>query len=162
MKTNNVVVGKHCNIAPSAMLGYMEHGGQITLGDNITVRERCIIRSCTGFIVIGSGTTVNYNCILHGQGNITIGKDVILSPNVQMYAANHGTRRGGQLIREQPNYPMSIIVGDDVWLGANAIVLAGVNIQRGAVIGAGSIVTGHIPAYEIWAGNPAKKVGERE
>ncbi len=160
MKTSNVVIGKHCNIAPSSMLGYMEHGGQITLGNNVTVRERCIIRSCTGFIVINDGTTINYNCILHGQGNITIGKDVILSPNVQMYAANHGIDRG-TLIKEQSNYPASIIIGDDVWVGANVIVLAGVNVQIGAVIGAGSIVTRHVSAYEIWAGNPAKKVGER-
>lgn len=54
-----------------------------------------------------------------------------------------------------------IIINSDVWIGANTIILSGVNIGVGAVVGAGSIVTHNIPPYEIWAGNPAKKIRDR-
>ena len=53
------------------------------------------------------------------------------------------------------------IIGADVWIGANAVILSGVTVGNGAVIGAGSIVTHDVPPYEIWAGNPAKKIRNR-
>lgn len=54
-----------------------------------------------------------------------------------------------------------ITIGADVWIGANAVVLSGITIGHGAVVGAGSIVTHDIPPYEIWAGNPARKIKDR-
>lgn len=54
-----------------------------------------------------------------------------------------------------------ITIGADVWIGASATIISGVSIGTGAVIGAGSVVTKDVPAYEIWAGNPAKKIRDR-
>lgn len=54
-----------------------------------------------------------------------------------------------------------ITIGADVWIGANATIISGVSIGTGAVIGAGSVVTKDVPPYEIWAGNPAKKIRDR-
>jgi acetyltransferase-like isoleucine patch superfamily enzyme len=55
----------------------------------------------------------------------------------------------------------SIVLEQDVWLGSSVVVLKGVRIGQGAIVGAGAVVTKSIPPYEIWAGVPAKKIGER-
>ena len=55
----------------------------------------------------------------------------------------------------------SVLIGNDVWIGLNAIILSGVQIGNGAVIGAGSVVVKNVPAYSIVAGNPAKVIGSR-
>ena len=57
--------------------------------------------------------------------------------------------------------PNGIEIGDDVWIGAGAVITPGVMVGRGAVIGANSVVTHHVPEYEVWAGVPARKIGER-
>ena len=62
----------------------------------------------------------------------------------------------------QKNIGKGIIIGNDVWLGASVIICDGVTIGDGVVVGAGSVVTKSIPDYEIWAGNPARKIGSRE
>jgi acetyltransferase-like isoleucine patch superfamily enzyme len=68
-------------------------------------------------------------------GPITIGSNVLLGPCVSIFSSNHGIARGG-LIRNQPGRDAPISIGDDVWLGANAVVTAGVSIGDGAVVGA--------------------------
>lgn len=157
----SIIQGKSCSISKDAYLGYKEHGGSIVLGNRVTIRHGCVIRSCTGKIIIGDNVTLNYHCIIHGLGNVTIGDYSMLSPHVQIYAQNHGLKKN-KLIRSQKQTGKGVIIGKDVWIGANAIILDGVNIGDGAIIGAGSIVTKNIPKYEIWAGNPAKKVRVRE
>jgi len=156
-----LTVGKNCKLHPQAHIGYAEHGGTITLGNNVIIKHGCVIRTCTGFIIIGDNTVINYNCIMHALGGITIGQNVLLSPNVHIYAQNHQFKKD-KLIRNQKNVPKSIVIEEDVWIGANSIILGGVIIHKGAVIGAGSVVTKDIPSYEIWAGNTAKKIGKRK
>ena len=65
-------------------------------------------------------------------------------------------------MNKQPCPDGEIILGDDVWLGVNVVVLKGVTIGRGAVVGAGAVVTKSIPSFEIWAGIPARRIGERQ
>ena len=156
--------GKNLSLDPNAILGYHEHDGELILGDNVVIRHGSLLRTCTGTIKIGNKVVVNYNCTMHGQGGITIGDNTLLSPNVSIYAHNHGIKRD-QLIRNQGNESLGVTIGKDCWIGAGAIICDGVVIEDGVVIGAGSVVTnckGRIPAYEIWAGNPAKKIGERK
>jgi len=157
----NVTIGKGCNISKQAHIGYQEHGGSIQIGDRVRINHGAVLRTCTGTIKIGDRVSVAYHCIFHGQGGITIGNDVLISPGVSIYAQNHGISRDKK-IREQKNTYKGVKIGDDVWIGANATILDGVTIGSGAVIGAGAVVTKNIPDYEIWAGNPAKKVSQRQ
>lgn len=153
--------GTKCVIDPDAKIGYSESGkGKIILGNNVIIRHGCVIRSCSGTIKIGNNVVINYYTIMHGLGGITIGDNTLISPGVHMYAQDHGIKRSA-LIRSQDNISKPINIGSDVWIGAGAIITSGVTIGNGAVIGAGSVVTKNIPEYEIWAGNPAKKIGER-
>jgi acetyltransferase-like isoleucine patch superfamily enzyme len=156
----NIFIGKKCKISKNSIIGYLEHGGKIIISDGCQIRHNVLIRSCTGEIKIGKRVIINYGCILHGLGGILIGDDTLLSPNCQIYAQNHNFKRD-ILIREQKNTGLGVVIGSDVWIGANSIILDGVKIGDGAVIGVGSIVSKNIPKYEIWAGNPAVRIGER-
>ena len=163
IKSNNLnlIQGKNCQIDDCTFIGFMESGeGQIILGSNTRIRHGCVIRTCSGTIKIGNNVVINYYTIMHAFGGITIGDDTLISPHVQMYAQNHGIAKN-KLIKNQKNTPSPIHIGKDVWIGCGAIILGNVCIGDGAVIGAGSVVTKDIPPYEVWAGNPAKKIKDR-
>jgi acetyltransferase-like isoleucine patch superfamily enzyme len=109
-------------------------------------------------ITIGNNFYMNSGC--HLLGNITIGNDVQIGPKVVIWGRDHGLSRD-QLIREQPHNSQPITIGNDVWIGANVTILKGVNIEDGAVVGAGSVVTRDVPKYGIAVGNPAKVIRYR-
>ena len=155
------MIGKNCQISEDSKIGFNEHGGEIAIGNNVIIRHNCVIRTCTGKIDIGNNVIIEYGCIMHGQGGIKIGNHSTISANVQIYAQNHGVKKS-ELIQKQKNTCKGIVIGEDVWIGAGAIILDSVIIGNGAVIGAGSVVKKDVPGYEIWAGNPAKKIGDRK
>lgn len=158
----NLQQGEKCSLDPNSYIGYKENGkGKLTLLDNVRIGHNTIIRTCGGQIIIGENVVINYGCIMHGLGGIQIHKNTLLSPNVQLYAQNHGIKKN-ELIRDQKQTGKGIIIGEDCWIGANSIILDGVILREGVIIGAGSVVKNNILPYEIWAGNPAKKIGERK
>ena len=109
---------------------------------------------------IGDYSGVGVNCELNGE--ITIGKNVLMGPEVVVYTQNHEFRDKETLIQMQgyrSEEPVSI--GDDVWIGRRVIILPGVHIGTGAVIGAGAVVAKDVPEYAIAVGNPVKIIGKR-
>ena len=76
-------------------------------------------------------------------------------------SANHCIDDPDRLVRDQGFTGAPIVIGRDVWIGCHVTILPGVTIGDKAVIGAGAVVTGAVPGGEIWAGVPAKKIGER-
>ena len=106
-------------------------------------------------ITVGIGTVI--------VGDVKIGQGTAISFNCSITAREHNTTKH-QPIRFLGLYNGKIDIGEDVWIGAGAIILPDVVIERGAVIGAGSVVVKHthISAYEIWAGNPAKFIKIRK
>jgi acetyltransferase-like isoleucine patch superfamily enzyme len=91
-----------------------------------------------------------YSALIAGfEAKITIGNYSLLGPGVFVVAANHGIAMTGVPIRDQPWAEKPVAIGDDVWVGANAVILPGTSIGAGAVIGAGSVVSGDIPAGAI-------------
>lgn len=115
-------------------------------------------------LIIGEKTYIGeYNNIRAAGGTITIGKRCLISQHITMVSSNHGIDRKHTII-EQPwsinrNF---IIIEDDVWIGANSVILPGVTVRKGAVIGAGSIVPKDVPEYAIVCGNPARVIKYRE
>ena len=100
---------------------------------------------------------------MYSANGIQIGNDVLIGPNCNIVPVNHNIRDRNIPIRLQ-GYPESkggIVIEDDVWLGASVTILDGVKIGKGAVIGAGSVVTKNIEPYSINFGVPSKKVGFR-
>lgn len=112
--------------------------------------------------MIGADTHIQPRCQLSAYlGSVHIGKRAEIAPNCAFYPYDHAMRSGIP-IRSQPLISRGdIVIGDDVWLGFGAIVLAGVRIGDGAVIGAGAVVTQDVPSEAIAVGVPARVVRHR-
>lgn len=105
-------------------------------------------------IEVGSRCAFNYDCYLGGSGGITIGDDVLLGPKVAILSGGHEFRGAG-LIREQGPTLAEVVVADNVWIGAHAVILPGVHIGSGAVVAAGAVVTHDVPERHVAMGVPA-------
>ncbi len=117
-----------------------------------------------GEISIGADSWIGpQNNFRAGGGRIEVGAGCLISQFCTLVAANHAVARG-RFIEAQglAPEPRGIRIGDDVWLGAGVVVTPGVSIGSGAVIGANAVVTHDVPDYEIWAGVPARRIGERK
>jgi len=108
------------------------------------------------YISIGARTFANYGLVALDVASITIGADVQIGPNVQLLTPTHPVDI--ELRREKYEAAQPIVIGDNVWLGAGAIVLAGVTIGENSVIGAGAVVTKDVPANVVAVGNPARVI----
>lgn len=109
-------------------------------------------------IIIGDNTYIGeYNNIRAAAGTIMIGNNCLISQHVTIVSSNHGLSRNF-LIRKQPwcSKVNTVTIDDDVWIGANSVILPGVHLCTGAVVAAGSVVTKDVPAYGIVCGNPAR------
>jgi maltose O-acetyltransferase len=126
-------------------------------GKSIRVKRNADISM---FISVGDFSELGSNCII--QSNTFIGRNVIMGPDVKIYTKNHNFDNIDIPIQFQGHTSEAVNIGDDVWLGANVIVLPGVSIHSHSVIAAGSIVTKDVPAFSIVAGVPAKVIGKRK
>lgn len=108
-------------------------------------------------ISVGKGVFLNFNCVILDIAAVTIGDDTQIGPGVQILAADHP--RDPALRARMLEFGRPVSIGSNVWIGAGAIILPGVNIGDHALIGAGSIVTRDVPAGATAVGNPARLRG---
>lgn len=112
-------------------------------------------------ISLGDNSQIGFRNVLY-VNKLTIGNDVIIGPNVTFIGSNHRYDDKNIPIRKQGVVDKGeIIINDDVWIGAGAIILPGIKIGRGSIIAAGAIVTKDVPEYAIVGGNPAKIINYR-
>lgn len=112
-------------------------------------------------LFIGNNFAINSGCHINASGVVKIGNDVLIGPGVKIWSINHRYESCHTPIRLQGYKKAKTIIGNDVWIAANAIVLPGVTIGDGAIISAGSVVTRDVPAHTIVGGIPAQKIGTR-
>ncbi|MFI2709757.1 sugar O-acetyltransferase [Micromonospora sp. NPDC018662] len=105
---------------------------------------------------LGPRSFVNFNAVFLDVARITIGADVQIGPNVQLLTATHPVEPEARRAKWEAAEPITI--GDNVWLGGGAIVLAGVTIGDDTVVGAGAVVTRDLPANVVAVGNPARPI----
>lgn len=110
-------------------------------------------------IKIGKNSMLGENSRIYG--GVTLGDNVLMGPDVKIYTRNHNIENRHIPIVEQGDSFKPVTIGDDVWIGANVIILPGVSIGTGSVIGAGSVVTKSVPEFKIVCGNPAMVKGSR-
>jgi maltose O-acetyltransferase len=126
-----------------------------TAGPDIEIRPP--LQCDYGFnLHIGARTYANLGLVALDVAPITIGEDCQIGPNVQLLTPTHPVDPGPRRAKWESAEP--IVIGDNVWIGGGAIVLAGVTIGDDSVIGAGAVVTRDIPAGVVAVGNPARVV----
>ncbi len=159
------------DIHPSARVSCMAdiedsiRGSRIILGAHSQIDSFVKVKPAggSGDLLIGEHTIINAGCVLYTGNGITIGNSVSVAANCTFAPVNHAFRDRNRTIREQGFLPSKggIVVEDDVWIGANCVLLDGAVLRKGCVIGAGSVVRGELDAYGVYAGYPLRKLGER-
>lgn len=146
--------------------GRADAPGRIVLGGDVYLgRFAEIATTADGLLTIGEDTSIQDYAVM--IGDIRIGAHCVFAPNVHVASHNHHFRDNPPwLIRDQDaafaqTSTAPIIIEDDCWIGRNAVILPGVYIGRGAVIGANCVVSRDIPPYEVHAGAPNARIGER-
>lgn len=128
------------------------------IGKGSKVHATVILRQ--GYnIEIGEGCLINHNNVLQAgkvDGKIRIGNYVHTGANVMIIAFNHAFDTRNIPTIKQDYYDADITIGDDVWIGGGSVILAGVEIGKGAIIAAGAVVNSDIPEFAIAGGVPAK------
>jgi acetyltransferase-like isoleucine patch superfamily enzyme len=145
--------GKNARICRHSRIDVMPFNNFV-LGDNSTIEDFCTINNGVGDVLIGQRSRIGMGNVLIGP--VTIGNDVILAQNIVMSGLNHGYEDITLPPHNQPVTKKLITLEDEVWVGANVVIVAGVTIGKHAVIAAGSVVTKDVPPYSVAAGNPAK------
>lgn len=108
---------------------------------------------------IGDNSELGTRCMI--QSHCNIGSNVIMGPDVKIYSRNHRYDNLNTPIQYQGKRQYITVIGNDVWIGANVIILAGVEVGDHVIIGAGTVVTKDVPDYAIVGGNPAKVIRYR-
>jgi acetyltransferase-like isoleucine patch superfamily enzyme len=156
-------MGNHVYIDDGVMIFQDKDGENVKIGNGVHLHRDTIIQTGHGGrLAIGENSHIQHRCQFSAyKGSIVIGRRAEIAPACAFYSYDHGIA-AGQPIREQPiRTKGGIRMGDDVWLGYGVIVLDGVHIGKGAVIGAGSVVTNNIQADAIAVGNPARVIKMR-
>lgn len=125
------------------------------IGKNIDIQTPFFFDYGT-HIEIGDNFYANFNCVFLDCNYIKFGNNVMLGPNVQVYAAHHPVIATERI--KGPELATPITVGDNVWIGGGTIICAGVTIGDNTTIGAGSVVVKNIPANVLAVGNPCKVI----
>lgn len=128
-----------------------------TCGKNIRVKSGA---DYSPFIHVGNESELGTRCMI--QSNVTIGSHVIMGPDVKIYSRNHAFELLDVPIQKQGKTIHETIIGDDVWIGANSVILPGVVVGSHSIIAAGAVVTKNVPERSIFGGNPAKLIRTRD
>lgn len=113
-------------------------------------------------IKIGDNSNLGYGCRIIG-GDVILGNEVMMAPNVLIITENHETSDLSKpMMLQGQAQPRPVKIGNDVWIGARAIILPGVEINSHSIIGAGSVVTHNVPEYAVVGGNPARVIKYRK
>lgn len=153
-------LGKQCRIQSGC---FIDAPGPhvVVLGERVHINRGAYLGAFAP-VRIGDRTDINRSVSIDARGPVTLGCDVLVGPYVQLITYQHEFSSPERPINVQGLVTGPITIGDDVWIGAGAIVLAGVTIGSGSIIGAGAVVTRSCPPYSILAGVPARVIGMRD
>jgi acetyltransferase-like isoleucine patch superfamily enzyme len=145
--------GKHSVVRPSTRMDVLPFN-RFEMGDYSTIEDFCTINNGVGDVFIGSETRVGMGNVIIGP--VTIGNNVIFAQNIVMSGLNHSYEDLNLPISKQKEITSLITVEDDCWIGANAVITAGVTIGKHSVVAAGAVVTKSVPPFSVAVGNPAR------
>jgi len=147
--------GRHAVIRRSTRMDVVPFN-RFELGDFSTIEDFCTVNNGVGPVIIGSESRIGMSNVIIGP--VTIGNSVIFAQNIVMSGLNHSYEDISLPICRQKETTALITVEDECWIGANAVITAGVTIGKHSVVAAGSVVTKNIPPYSVAVGNPARVI----
>ena len=123
---------------------------KVKIGKKVTWRRHCqFIIEDKGHIVVGNNCFFNNECTIVSRDNITIGEGSIFGENVKIYDHNHRFKKLNIPLKQQGYSVGKVVIGKNVWVGSNVVILKGANIGDNCVIGAGCVVSGVLPPNSI-------------
>ena len=141
-------------------------GSRIVIGPRVEIDAFVKIKPAGGSadILIGEGSRINSGTVIYSGNGVTIGRSVLIAANCTLAPTNHAFERRDVSIAAQRFQESrgGIVIEDDVWIGANCVLLDGTLIRQGVVVAAGSIVRGELAAFGVYAGNPIRLVRQRD
>ena len=147
--------GRHSVIHHSARMDTPPYR-KFSLGDYSVIESYACINNAVGDVMIGDHTRIGlHNTII---GPVTIGSHVNLAQGITVTALNHNFEDSEKRIDEQGVSTSAVVIEDDIWIGANAVILPGVTIGHHSVVAAGAVVTKDVPPHSLVAGVPAKVI----
>jgi len=162
-------ISPRAKISPLADIEDSTRGSVIEIGANVTIDSFVKIKPAggTGSVTIGEDSTINSGVAIYTGNGVSIGKRCAIAANCTFAPVNHEYSDPDKPIVEQSFMASrgGVIVEDDVWIGANAVLLDGTVLRKGCIVGAGAVVRSEIPPNAICVGVPARVIsfrGEKE
>ena len=147
--------GSHSVIHRSARMDTPPYR-KFSLGNYSVIESFACINNAVGDVIIGDHTRIGlHNTII---GPVRIGNHVNFAQGITITALNHNFEDSEKRIDEQGISTCQVVIEDDIWIGANAVVLPGVTIGHHSVVAAGAVVTKDVPPHSLVAGVPAKVI----
>ena len=133
----------------------------ITIGNGVFVGRNTIVSCKNGDIEIDDRANIGFNCEIFSGGRVRLGKNTLVAAYTYLVGGDHLHDRTDAPVLDQARVAQGIDVDDNVWLGAHVVVADGARIGHDAIVGAGAVVRGEIPPFQIAAGVPAQIVRDR-
>lgn len=159
-----IAIGRGVAIDDHVVLDARDAEGRIEIEDGALISRNTIVRARNGRIRIGAGSDIGANCILATDQQLDIGRDVLVAAFSYLCAGgNHGVDKTDvPMIQQGFEMKGGVVVEDDVWIGAHAMVMDGVRIGTGSIVGAHSLVNADLPPWSVAWGQPARRHRSRK
>ena len=160
-----LIISEQASVSRLADIEDSVRGTRIVIEDGVKIDAFVKIKPAGGYgdVRVGRNTFLNSGVVIYSGNGVDIGEGVLIAANCTIAPVNHEFRARQLKIIEQ-RFSASkggIVIEDDVWVGANSVILDGARLRQGCVIGANSLVQGEVPAYSINHGSPIRTVGYR-
>jgi acetyltransferase-like isoleucine patch superfamily enzyme len=161
-----LIISNKAKVSPLADVEDSVKGSKIVIEEGVVIDSFVKIKAAGGLgdVYIGPFTVINSGTVIYVGNGVTIGRNVSIASNCTIAPTNHEILKKGVIIQKQAFMPSrgGIIIEDDVWIGANTVLLDGAILRHGCVIGAASLVRSEVQAYSINVGNPLRLIRYRE
>lgn len=155
----NLTIGRGVSIGKCLIIA---SGKGVRIGSNVTIAYGCVLDALGGYIDIDDHSAIGPYVVVYGQGGIQIGKYNMIATHSTVVASSHIYSDVNTPVKLQGTKAEGIITGNDVWIGANAVIQDGVTLNDGVIVGSGSVVRSSFSAYSTVAGVPAKVISTRK
>jgi acetyltransferase-like isoleucine patch superfamily enzyme len=153
-KSNNIRLGKN--------ISFFGIGYSIKLGRDINIYNNCIFElGPASHLEIGNNVIFSYGCLISAKKSIKIGNNVQIGEYTSIRDTTHDYTDCSKPIMENKDISQSIVIGNNVWIGRNCLILPGSTIEEGVVVGANSLVKGTLRSNQIYGGNPIRELKRR-